>query len=622
MCAIHGILGNKPELVAKMIKVAHHRGPDGNGQFNDEHIALGHNLLSIVDSKENGEQPFYMGDFVMVFNGEIYNYQDLKAGIGTPTSPPSWIFHKWKTNTDTELLMKGLIEMGTSFLKSVDGMFAFALYNKKTGVLLLGRDSNGAKPIYYGVHPDLKCMCFSSEIKSLLEIGFERKISIEGFKHYYRQGYNSGHLTIFHNIHKFIPGQITHIYPNAKIHSVNLNDVKKDIKVLPNSKHKDFEKTREDLAVEVREKLKIATKRTLQGYRDIGLFLSGGIDSCGILTCMKDLNVKPKAFTSRFAMNKDNYDSVINEDSDVAKRYCEKLAVEHHELVQGEDEYIDNIEKTFLALEEPRQGKSLPTYYNTNKYLRDNGIIVTLSGDGGDELLAGYKHHRFPPWKEKLKDMAKQLPALKNKELDITLEEQEAYLNGWLPKKNLQGDELNDLMYIECMNALSEDFLVRNDKLGGSFGMEARFPMLSNEFRDFVRSIPSAYKTVPKFYTDNAKIYNKTLLKRAFTNGRMPQWIVERSKTGWRFPTDQLVVGSGSKPAKDNNKIREFIRDVLTDKEICEIFSINEMKISTQFLNNFEWDPQGKAGPGLLASRELFTVLNFAIWKKAFKMSF
>ena len=139
MCAIHGIFWPSKESMSKMIEQAHHRGPDGNGQWNDEHITLGHNLLSIVDEVKASLQPWFHNDYVLIYNGEIYNYKELQSTIN----------HSFKTNTDTEVLVAGIEQYGKSFIHKLDGMFAFACYNKKTKKLIIARDSNGAKPFYY-----------------------------------------------------------------------------------------------------------------------------------------------------------------------------------------------------------------------------------------------------------------------------------------------------------------------------------------------------------------------------------------------------------------------------------------------------------------------------------------
>ena len=190
MCAIHGIVDVKPELMMKMVKAAHHRGPDGNGIFEDDYITLGHNLLSIIGQVEEGKQPYHYEDCVLVYNGEIYNYKDLS--------------HNPKT--DTEALAKGLKKEGWEFLKKCDGMFALAFYNKTTKELILARDTNGTKPLYYGYQNEK--LYFSSEIKSLLECGFERRVCKRALGLYYNQGYVPGYLTMFEGINKLVPGEV------------------------------------------------------------------------------------------------------------------------------------------------------------------------------------------------------------------------------------------------------------------------------------------------------------------------------------------------------------------------------------------------------------------------------
>ena len=378
MCAIHGILCRSKELMDEMLCQAHHRGPDGNGQWSDEDITLGHNLLSIIDTTENSKQPWFHNDWVLVYNGEIYNYKELGF--------------KTRTNTDTEVLIRGLEKEGSSFIKKLDGMFAFAAYNKKKKELILARDSNGAKPLYYGYINDK--LAFSSEIKSLLAIGFERKVDKEGFKHYYKQGYNSGYLTLFKGIKKLVPGEYVKINLNTKRRtSSNLNnELVKQIPVKNVGK----------ISEEVRNRLYQATKQTLMGRREIGLFLSGGIDSTSILYEMtQSLDTKPNTFSSRFILR--DRKSRLNQDPDLAKQTSALYGGIHKEILINEKNYVDTMRDTILALEEPRQSKSLPVYYNVNKFIKQNGITVTLSGDGGDELLCGYKHHRKPEWRTKLK---------------------------------------------------------------------------------------------------------------------------------------------------------------------------------------------------------------------------
>ena len=505
MCAIHGILDKQYTHMDKMIEAAYHRGPDNNGKYIDDDITLGHNLLSIVDTETNGKQPWLFEDTVLVYNGEIYNYKELRNELD----------YNFQTDTDTEVLSVGLKLKGKDFIKQLDGMFAFAWYNKNSKELIMARDSNGTKPIYYGNISGK--FCFSSEIKSLLAIGFERKICKEALKHYYKQGYNSGYLTLFQGIKKFVPGEVlSYDVKSGRKFSYNLNNKKINI----NSNPKNVEER-------IRHLINKSVKQTLMGRRKVGLFLSGGMDSSSILYEMIQLGVKPNTFTSNFATTLPG--SALNEDSDVAKQYCEELNIQNNRLHQNEADFVEAMDNTFYALEEPRQGKSFPTYYNTNKFMSENGIVVTLSGDGGDEIFTGYKHHVKGDWRNKLNSLSMNHRGLNNPELQITLDEQMDYLNEWLPKEHLQGDDINDMMYIECLNALCDDFLIRNDKLGMNFSMEARFPLMCNELRDYVRSIPSNLKaTIGTNPKNNKKTFAaKTLFKRAYVE-QLPSYITKK----------------------------------------------------------------------------------------------
>ncbi len=590
MCAIHGIVDVKPELMMKMVKAAHHRGPDGNGIFEDDYITLGHNLLSIVGQVEDSKQPYHYEDCILVFNGEIYNYKDLS--------------HNPKT--DTETLAIGLKNEGWEFLKKCDGMFALAFYNKTTKELILARDTNGTKPLYYGNLNDK--LYFSSEIKSLLECGFERRICKRALGLYYNQGYVPGYLTMFEGIKKLVPGQVL---VNGKSHNLLDYDL-----LVPTNLDENF------VGRQVQLKHNYSVNQTLMGRRNIGLFLSGGLDSTSILYEMKELGVKPRTFTSSFATT--DPESLLNEDSKLAEKLCKDWGIENNVVYQTQQDYVDALEDTFYALEEPRQGKSFPTYYNMNKFMASNDITVTLAGDGGDELFAGYKHHAHPNWPGKLKMLRMHNRPLKNKELECSLEDQMSYLKEWLPMQQVNGkDNLNDFLYIESLNALAEDFLVRNDKLGMAHSMEGRFPILNKRLRDYVRAVPSNLKVDPLFYK-KPRWYHKRLQKKAY-QGLLPDYILNHVKTGWRFPTDEILIGRMDQPAPNSGVLKEYIRETLNDKELMDIFEYDMSDIENRYLNNRDHvkNKKGadKAGPGLKSQKELFCTLNFAVWKKVYGMT-
>ena len=617
MCAIHGFFWDSKEQMNKMISEAHHRGPDGNGLYSDKDITLGHNLLSIVDTIKSSTQPWYHNDLILVYNGEIYNHLELRQSID----------YTFKTNTDTETLILGIEKYGKSFIHKLDGMYAFACYNKKTKKLIVARDTNGAKPFYYGKIKNK--FAFSSEIKSLLSIGFSRKVNKEAFKHFYYSGLNAGYMTMFEGISKLIPGQILDINViTGDFVSTNVNN--DPIQLYKYNRDTFSSEDRKKLLEELREKLKKAVEMTLMGRREIGLFLSGGMDSSTVFYELAHvLKTIPNTFSTRFVQphSKCRY----NEDADLAKRLSNLYKANHKEILVDEKMWIGNLEKCVFALEEPRQGKSFPAYYATNKLLADNNITVTLSGDGGDELIAGYKHHRLPfrvrtderDFKQKLNMLRVGHRGIKNKDLDITVEKQWEYLQSWLPKGRLTGDALNDFLYIECLHTLSEDYLLRNDKLGMAFSMEARFPMMCNIFRDYMRSIPGELKITKDFLQGNYLLHNKVLLKNAY-RFKLPNFILDRDKTGWRAPTDDWIVGTNEYPAPDHSLIKDYFRDLLNNNEMMNIFDYKKNDIDDRFLNNKEHSGYLKhdgPGIGLASQKELFIIIMFATWYKLFKMN-
>ena len=624
MCAIHGFCWPSEEKINEMLCEAHHRGPDGSDKWISDDITLGHNLLSIVDTVENGKQPFYYEDLILVYNGEIYNYKELQKTLKTSC----------KTDTDTEVLIRGIKEHGKEFVYKLDGMFAFACYNKTTKELILARDRNGAKPLYWGKVGGK--FAFSSEIKSLLKLGFERKVDKEGLGHYYKQGYNSGYLTLFKGIRKFVPGEVmTYNVATDKTDSVNINNLPIPGQDIWNHMKLSDEPFRvpEDFNVLIKQRLHESVMMSLMGRREIGLFLSGGIDSTSIF-----MEIPKKKDTKCFSTCFDLIlkTSRLNEDHNLARKIAEEHRAPFHSVKCTNQEYIDNAEATLLALEEPRQSKSLPSYYVTNKRIKKEGVTVTLSGDGGDEILAGYKHHRVPNWHTKLKALCANHRELKNPDIWKSHNQQIEYLEDWFPDKQIgldSNEKLNDFMRYECLNTLAEDFLIRNDKLGMAHSLEGRFPMMLNHFKNFVMSIPSIYKCTENFKTGNWSLHGKPLLKEAY-RGYIPDNVINRGKTGWRYPTDEMLIGDNGHPSMamhndHQSKLRDFVFETLNNKEIMDIFEYNESMIRDKYLCNYGWK-KGKSKSGVKiilpnegqkSQKELFTMLNFAIWYKTFNMS-
>lgn len=610
MCGIHGLAGNDRPAVSRMIDAAKHRGPDGQGIWSDGHVTLGHNLLSITGEPSMSKQPWHMHDKVLVYNGEIYNYKELAKELD----------HEFITGTDTEVLMAGLCLQGADFLAKCDGMYALAFYDPSRKELILARDDNGAKPLFYG-YLDGR-LAFSSEIRSLLEIGFPRKVDPLGLQLYFYNGHTTGPITMFHGISRLIPGEIRkiNVVDGATITTSNLND-----RILDQ-----FNVRGHDIPQLLKHKLGESVSMSLMGRRKIGMFLSGGLDSSSILEEMMSLGVvDPKTYTTSFCDLAPN--SRCNEDSEVAIKNAMRLMVSNEKVEIDQHTYLDNLIGAIVALEEPRKSMSIPAYLATNRYMSAQGIVVTLSGDGGDELMAGYKHHKVPNWASRFTGLRAGHRPVRNPILQLSVQEMMDYQQAWIPKNCKTGDDLNDFMMIECLSNLAEDFLVRNDKMGMSCGMEGRFPMLTKPFRDFCRSLPGKAKTIQQFYDGGHLTHNKMLLRNAYRN-IMPSWIVDRAKTGWRAPIEEWVIGTARYPAPDNGVVRDYFMDALTDPEMMALFEYTEAEVTNRYLNNKDFKPAdlSRVGPdglpkgphiGLASNKEMITILMFAMWYKSFGMS-
>ena len=609
MCGIHGLAGNDKEAVGKMIAAARHRGPDGQGIWSDNNLTLGHNLLSITGEPTQSRQPWHMRDKVLCYNGEIYNYRELAKELD----------YEFITGTDTEVLMAGLCLQGTDFLAKCDGMYALAFYDPARQELILARDDNGAKPLFYGQANGR--LAFSSEIRSLLEIGFPRKIDPLGLKLYFYNGHTTGPVTMFKGISRLVPGEIKKInLLDGSSTSTNLND-----RILD-----PFSLRGQNVNALIRNKLRESVGRSLMGRRKIGMFLSGGLDSSSILEEMLALGtVQPKTFTTSFCDLLPS--SRCNEDSEVAIRNALRLNVNNDKVEIDQQAYVDNLMGAVWALEEPRKSMSIPAYLATNRYMSQQGIVVTLSGDGGDELLAGYKHHKVPNWTHRFTSLRIGHRDVKNPALHMPVQDMVDYQRSWIPNNCKTGDELNDFMMIECLSNLAEDFLIRNDKMGMSCGMEGRFPMLTKPFRDFCRSLPSRHKTIQLFYDGGHLTHNKMLLRDAYRHV-MPSYIVDRAKTGWRAPTEEWVIGTPRSPAPDNGVVRNYFMDALLEPDMMELFGYTEAEVTDRYLNNKDFSPADptRLGPdglpkgphiALASNKEMITILMFAMWYRVYRMS-
>ena len=461
MCGIYGFNHLDENRMKSMLRASAYRGPDGDGIYSDKSITLGHNLLAITEDPLSSKQPWVLDDrWVLCFNGEIYNYLELKSNLEKSGET-------FTTESDTEILAKGLRRYGKDFIHKLDGMYAIAWYDKHQGTLVLARDAAGAKPLYTYIKDDK--LVFSSSIKSINAAGINLVMRESDLQRaatgVYPTGFRSGTSTLLKDIHKLYPGQI------IKYRLVGLH------KVIDEHTHKEFSVVDSPVDYEeFRHNISESVKMCLMGRRPIGLYLSGGLDSSTILHELVQYQNKPKTFTTRFDTDESRSGVNANSDANVAKKLSEHYKTNHTELLVTERDYIEAFEDTVWALEEPFANKSTPAYYALNKTVSENGIVVTLSGDGGDEIFTGYKRHLGIYCKS---------PEEKANLQKCFITKWSEFKGSWFPAECLSDDYLNTVMYKECLCRVAEDFLIRNDKLGMNFSMEARFPLTTQKIREW-----------------------------------------------------------------------------------------------------------------------------------------
>lgn len=385
MCGINGIVGLENEqeatlLIAKMNTSLAHRGPDDEGAWIDKGIALGQRRLSIIDLSTAGHQPMgsYNGRYIIVFNGEIYNYRQLKFDLQRSESGTRQAAYFFKTNTDTEVILAAYLRWGEKCLDHLNGMFAFAIWDTEDRKLFIARDRLGIKPLYYYFNEGL--LVFSSELRALLSCGMvPRKLNKNSLPDYLR--YQTVHApdTIIDCVNILLPGHSMQLQNSNLTISCYWDLIEKSI----NPKLE--KKTRADyteVCKNVNTLLTKAVERRLVADVPFGAFLSGGIDSSAIVGLMaKVATDKVKTFNVSF-------DEGEFSESKYAQLIARKFNTEHHEIKLSPADFLQQLPQAISAIDHPT-ADGLNTYI-VAKATRNAGITMALSGLGGDELFAGY----------------------------------------------------------------------------------------------------------------------------------------------------------------------------------------------------------------------------------------
>lgn len=576
MCGIAGFISKdaaetagRERLLDAMCRVITHRGPDEQGTIVKDRAALGMRRLSIIDLK-SGQQPIFdcSGNLAIVFNGEIYNYRDLKKDLEARG-------HKFKTHSDTETIVHAYEEFGADCVKFLRGMFAFAIYDFRDESLFIARDRVGKKPLFYSLRPDGD-LVFGSELKSLLEFGIDREIDYAALDSYLTFGYVPEEFCIFKGVRKLLPGHFLK-FQNGSVTTNQYWDF--------DYSGTDDAKTEAEYVELVRDKLREAVRIRLVSEVPLGAFLSGGVDSSSIVALMSEFSETPvKTFSIGF--NEDTFSELK-----FARVAAKRFNTEHHEFIVTPD-LVEVVDQLVWHFDEPfADSSALPTFM-VSKMAREF-VTVVLTGDGGDELFAGYTRYAIDKRRsglEKLpasvrrsllRPLSEALPAGakgRNFLYNTSLDAVDRYIDsvshfGKLKKASLysssmranldgrdggaeaifrdhaskpsSGDPTDRLLYLDGKTYLPSDILTKVDRMSMAASLEARAPLLDHELIELVQKIPAGLKL--------KGLETKYIFKKAM-EGIVPDEILYREKQGFGVPINEWI------NAELKNRIREDLR--------------------------------------------------------------
>lgn len=499
MCGIAGIFNIdkkpvSPVVLKNMTDAIAHRGPDGEGQWSDGYIGLGHRRLAILDLSPAGRQPMQSsnGQYVLTYNGEIYNHLELRAEL----ERKGYQFH---SRTDTEVLLNVIAEWGIRGLKKLNGMFAFAIWDKEKKRLILARDRYGIKPLYYSRQGN--CFRFASEQKAITaDRDFKSKLNKEALLEYFTFQNIFTDQTLHEDIHLLPAGHFMVVDP-AKEAPVRVHQFW-DFNFREPDQRASIEEYREEL-----DRLFVqAVNRQLMTDVELGSYLSGGIDSGAITAIASKSYPYMKTFTCGFDLNSASGIELAYDERARAEQMSYHCKTEHYEMVLKAGDMERVIPSLTYHLEEPRVGQSYPNYYAAQ--LASKFVKVVLSGAGGDELFGGY------PWRyyravvnENFEDYIDKYYVFWQRLLPNTIIK-EAFAPIWddvkhvwtrdifrdvfkhhMPKLTRPEDYINHSLYFEAKTFL-HGLLVVEDKLSMAHGLESRVPFLDNDLVDFAMQCP------------------------------------------------------------------------------------------------------------------------------------
>ena len=590
MCGIAGIYSFKElaaePLINRAVASLESRGPDSNGFFVRDNIALGHTRLSIIDTSDAGDQPFVdaSGKYVLVFNGEFYNHNDFREELLADGV-------NFKSKSDTEVLLYLLIKYGSSAIEKINGCFAFAFYDVCKKECLVVRDRMGINPIV--VYSDSEKIMFASEMKALIAMGIQRKIDNEALATYFQLNYIPTNQGIFENTCKLCPGTFLRITPSGVEEHVYYK--------IPNHREIQIDDDYETAKKRLRELLLASVQRRLIADVPLGCFLSGGIDSSIITGLASQFTQKLNTFSVGFSDNK------YFDETDCAEIIAKRFNTNHTAFKISSKDLLDNISHTLDYIDEPFADSSALAVDILSK-LTSTKVTVALSGDGADELFSGYNKHsaHLRVMNAGIKEKAvaafaplwKIMPKSRNSKISNTFRQLDRFASGYnlsdaerywrwasigdvhyvsrllKPKfdnaklddrKSLyldsSFDDMNDVLYADMHLVLQGDMLTKVDLMSMANSLEVRVPFLDHTVVDYVSCLPSSYKIDAHS--------RKKILRETFADFFPPE-LLNRKKHGFEVPLQKWF----------NNELYSLIEnDLLSEKFVEEqgLFNYREI---------------------------------------------
>ena len=620
MCGICGFtsrVSDQKGYLDKMIDQLRSRGPDAKGMYFDNNINLGHTRLSIIDLNERSNQPFYdkQSGNILVFNGEIYNYKEIKKDLIEKTNCT------FVTTSDTEVILKSYAHYGIDCFSKFDGMFAIGIWDSSLSKLILARDRFGEKPLYYNCFKEngKKQISFASNLNSLKHSPkFNNSINKKSLKSYLINNYVNSYETFYADVYNIKPGSIL-IFENNQITERKYFNINNYFKTKEKYKKFDLE--------EFDQIINDSIKSRLISDVDIGIFLSGGLDSSLIASVAKKLGTNIKSYTLSF--EEESFD-----ESDKASYVSNYLEIKNEKFVVNKNE-LNNLDEIVLSFGEPLSDTSIiPTYF-LSKHVGKK-VKVCLGGDGGDEMFFGYDTYTasktydiinnsnlnfilenfqflknlLPIRKTKvnlLYALRRFIEAFETKDNKFFVHEFWRKINDELSLSKILNNELNNeisKLNIETYDInildtdidshrnlcdfkffLERDILVKSDRCSMANSLELRSPFLSYNLFKYMSDLDPKQKF---------KTFEKKFLLKKIAKKYLPKKIINQKKRGFNAPVSNWM----------NNEFNQHLKDLFNSQKVKQIFNIREVeKILVENKNN-----------NIDHGNKLFNIFCLAIW--------